>query len=258
MKNTGDQGDLLKKRRPTGGWPAGLAIIVCLAALAALAWWQTDALRLQHIEITGTEEACTGIINERLAVFLGEPLWSLDLQLIKQEVAREPLVQSVEVRRVWPDGMHIVLEERREALLWTGEHQVFRVCREGTIMGTVDWDYADQSLPVLTGVDMEDHHRPGETLELPLLQQLLQRREEFTPGFWANLAEVHLEGDEVTFFDRDGVEIQFGELESIAGKVQLVEAARVEAGEPPARINVRGGESAHVTFRDQGPEGPGV
>lgn len=247
-----------EKSRPAGGWMVGVVMAGCLLSLTAAAWWQTESMRLEYIEISGTEEACPEAIEQRLSGFMGKPLWSLDLLAVQQEVTREPLVQSVEVRRVWPDGMRIVLEERREFLLLAWEDKLYRVCREGTVMGVADGDYAaSETLPVLTGVEIEGELRPGEALDLSLLEQLLQRRKEFDPGFWANLAEVHMEGDEVTFFDRDGVEIRFGELEQIAAKVQLVQAAHAEAGDPPARINVRGGESAHVTFRDQGPEGSG-
>ncbi|MGM0632820.1 MAG: cell division protein FtsQ/DivIB [Pseudomonadota bacterium] len=86
-------------------------------------------------------------IRDMLASHLGEGFFSLDVEQLRDELQRHPWVSQAAVRRVWPDGLTVSVEEHRPIARW-GRDALINL--QGELFGEGDMRDA-VSLPRLDG-----------------------------------------------------------------------------------------------------------
>ncbi len=86
-------------------------------------------------------------IRDMLASHLGEGFFSLDVEQLRDELERHPWVSQAAVRRVWPDGLTVSVEEHRPIARW-GQDALINL--QGELFGEGDMRDA-VSLPRLDG-----------------------------------------------------------------------------------------------------------
>ena len=78
--------------------------------------------------------------------------FSADLQRAREAFEAVPWVRKAVVRRVWPDGLAVKLEEHRAVALWKGADDQDRLVNHaGEVFEANVGDVEDEGLPVLTG-----------------------------------------------------------------------------------------------------------
>ncbi|MFF1478772.1 cell division protein FtsQ/DivIB [Streptomyces sp. NPDC058301] len=136
-------------RRPGAGRPRlrpparrRLLLILATAVVlgAALVWvlYGSTWLRVEQVEITGTEVLSPAEVEAAAAVPVGSPLVSVDTGAIEARLLRKlPRLDSVEVSRSWPHGIALDVTERKPVLLMKKGANFTEVDAKGVRFATV-------------------------------------------------------------------------------------------------------------------------
>lgn len=96
-----------------------LAVVLVAGALVWLARWPGFALR--DVQLQGAlQRTHLPALRAQVAPHLNGSFFSLDLKQVQTAFESVPWVRHAVVRRVWPDGLLVRLEEHRPAALWQG------------------------------------------------------------------------------------------------------------------------------------------
>ena len=138
----------------------GLVIGGTWAAVAGGAMFGPQAVResqilcLTEMDVRGIERVERGDLLAATGVELGDNLVTIDLERAADEVQKLPWVESVSMRRAYPDRLAITVYERKPASL-LADGQLWFVDHNGEVFKPVttgEW----QDMPVVTGVTVDD------------------------------------------------------------------------------------------------------
>lgn len=138
------------------------AVVVMLAA--TLPWGVGATLDALDQQITGVEIEgdLHGLsreeVQQSLDGVIGHSFFATDLSEVKQQIERQPWVESAAVRRVWPDQLAIDIREEKPVAYWNGKGLI---ARSGHVIQPRNPEVAG-SLPRLAGPD----DRVGEVVKL--------------------------------------------------------------------------------------------
>ncbi|MGW2561264.1 cell division protein FtsQ/DivIB [Streptomyces sp. NPDC001514] len=138
-------------RRPRLPGRRVLLIGSALVALTAAAIWLlygSPWLRVERVQVSGTQVLTPREVEEAAAVPIGSPLVSVDLDGIEVRLREElPRIDSVEAVRSWPHGIALKVTERKPVLLIGKGAKFIEVDAKGVRFATVD--KAPQGVPML-------------------------------------------------------------------------------------------------------------
>ena len=133
---------------------AGMGIAILLAA--GLVPWATGKVlgamdqQILAIDVNGDFIGDSRIAIERQAGnWIGKSYFSTDLSDIKADLEKRPWVETVAVRRVWPDRLEINIREKKPLAYWTDGRLVSRT---GELFMPPNPEVAGR-LPTLAGPD---------------------------------------------------------------------------------------------------------
>ena len=103
----------------------GVFAVALMASLAASLWWlsQRPMFSIRQVRVEADpghplryvhEPVLRTVVGERV----GGNFFALDLQEIRAAFEAVPWVRRATVRRVWPDSLHVTLEEHRAFAIW--------------------------------------------------------------------------------------------------------------------------------------------
>lgn len=106
---------------------AALLLVGALLALGARAGMRWVARRpmfqIRQVHVLGDLEQVDRDLVSKRALALHGSFFDLDLRAANAELRAVPWVRSVAVRRVWPDGLEVSVEEHRPLARW-GENEL--------------------------------------------------------------------------------------------------------------------------------------
>lgn len=104
-------------------WAFGVAAILLPAAWGGQQLMEPGRLPVRHIDVLGTLERTDANALSALALRESEAgLLHLDVHAMSERLASLPWVDSVSVRRVWPDRLQLKVSEHRAVARW-GENR---------------------------------------------------------------------------------------------------------------------------------------
>ncbi len=113
---------------------------------------------LRGIQVEGNQKVSYSEILMLCPIKLGQNLFSLNTDGIKRGILSEPRIQKVHVKRKFPCGIIIKLEEKKPCLL-INLGNMYGLTRQGEIIPLDE----DMNLPVVNGIEPErisPYHRP--------------------------------------------------------------------------------------------------
>ena len=82
-----------------------------------------DILPINKIEISGSyKQLKMGGINQNLEAYLGQGFFSVDIKVIQKNLSLVPWVETVSVKRIWPNQLHVSLKEKQAFARWDSKH----------------------------------------------------------------------------------------------------------------------------------------
>lgn len=92
-------------------------------------------LRVEDITVSGVVRTDPEALTALLSPLYGQPLWEAPLDAIERQVRGIPWVESSEVYRQLPSGLHIHIIERQPVARWEGEeNRLYLVDAQGVLI----------------------------------------------------------------------------------------------------------------------------
>ena len=186
--------DLKKHLRQLGKITLGLAGVI-MAAL--IIFWVYRALvtatffRLKTIEVSSSKRLTREEILAIGGIEPGRDLARLDLKLVGEQLALNPWVETVHIRRYFPDALSITITER-EPLAVVNMGFIYYLDKKGNVFKVLN--HGDRlDYPVITGFSEEDLNKdPAATKEaLKATCELLTILREKGAFILADVSEIH-------------------------------------------------------------------
>ena len=102
--------------------------------------------RLQNIFVEGRENADPDLLMALINAEKNMPLFKVKPHQIHEALSGISWIESVSVKRVFPDSLHITLKERRPAALWMHDGRLVVVDRTGYRITTQDLERFEKLL----------------------------------------------------------------------------------------------------------------
>ena len=134
----------------TRHWRRWVALVVVLALVALGVWvvWFSSLLTVKEVRVLGAVAVSSDQVRQAAAVPPRQPLARVDVDGITTRVEAIPRVQSVEVRRGWPDVLVVVVTERTPLVVVADGSAFAYLDAEGVRFGEAGRQPA--SMPLLT------------------------------------------------------------------------------------------------------------
>jgi cell division protein FtsQ len=221
-------------RQSVLGWCAFAGIIIFLTAAFIqgqhLAWqnaahnywanWTaSQGFVLQQVQITGRKNLAQIAVWQALEAKLGTPLFALNLQKIHDNLIAQPWVEQAWVSRVWPNTLHIVLQERVPVAQWQVQGQKKLVDAKSIILAH-NIAPAFQKLPTVVGSNAPQ--------QVQALLQLLQGEpniaRQMIAATWVGNRRwnLHFKNNLVVKLPEENPQLAFAELSRFDAEQQLL------------------------------------
>lgn len=95
-------------------WRTGLGAVLVLALVVGVAWlvFFSSVLAVRGVQVAGADVLSPGEVRQAAAVPTGEPLATVDLEVVAARVEKLDPVLRVDVSRAWPDRVRVAVTER--------------------------------------------------------------------------------------------------------------------------------------------------
>lgn len=200
--------NLKKYLRPLGRIALGLAGAVLAGAILVLgnrALRSTTFCRLKTIEVSTCKHMTREEILALAGVEPGKDLLRLNLRQMGEHITRNPWVETVRIRRFFPDGLSIAVIER-EPLAVVNMGFIYYLDKKGNVFKVLNQgDRLDY--PIITGFSEDEMNSdPAGTREaLGATCELLKILREKGAFILADVSEIHYDKDRgFTMFTASG------------------------------------------------------
>jgi cell division protein FtsQ len=176
----------------------------------------TKYFRIQEIEISGCVMTNPTSLRKFADISYGMNMLTIDPEAIQDRLEEHPWVSTASIRRIWPDGLTISINEfRPQALIaQAGKDGIEYLDRKGNIFATVT-PGQEMDFPVITGLDTFDTDtEKKELLETAIsFLKLAGRNNPNLPA--QNVSEIHFssEGELVLYLVEHPFPIYLGKGE---------------------------------------------
>lgn len=220
------------RRRRSGRWQrwrryAYLALTVVLAAVVVWLVWFSTVLGVRHVEVEGAETIKPHDIVVRAAIAQGRPLARVDTTAAEARVTGFDRIESVTVRRSWPNTITVAVTER---------HAVAWIRSDGKIRGLDRF-----------GIDFRDYAKaPKGLLEVRVSTQVSARRQaalveaaKVITGILRSDKKLYGDIDRVEVGSKDSVELVLSKNRTVRWGSAADEAQKIAVLRPLLDISAR-------------------
>ena len=221
-----------------------------LTLLTSVLLIQFPLFTLEEIEVVGNKRISTEDVISLAALEIGTNLFHFKTRQLEEWIKVSPWIKAVSIRRVLPDKLSIEIQERTPYFLVPYYTSFLLAAADGKILCPAPADFRDATLPILTGLQIEDPVLPGQSLYCQGWESIISVMESIPLDFPQAIAEVHLSKDkEIVLYTSEGIQILFGQAVDIPRKIALIQNTFLEIDSPVQTINVRSGERVHVSLK---------
>ena len=212
-----------RRRRNFGRFFRGLIFIVVSAAVLGF-FVYVPFFTLSEIKLSGakylTEEDILRVGN----IYLGEPLFKLETDVVQSRLAKDLRIEEVSVRRRLPHTLEIKIKERRPLATIQCDYGYLDLDHNGTIIDSYKTLKAMQ-IPMITGAAVRDLYI-GDEVDDELVKKILDFLQRLNEEALNRLSEIAIvEQDYIVMYTATerAVQIRIGKLERLDEKARLTE-----------------------------------
>lgn len=202
------------RRWVTWKWLLGTLSVIVLVGLGVWLLWFSSVLTAKNVTVTGTGYLSADDIRQAASISSTEQLVSLDVGAVRNRVAALAPVQSVAVRRVWPDRVRIDVDERDPVAVVDIAGEIRGIDAEGVVFRT--YPTKPRNLPLVQAGSGTRNEAISESAQvISSMPATLSRR----------IDHVEVETvDQILLVLRDGRTVTWGSAEQSAEKARVLEA----------------------------------
>lgn len=152
VRPTGRRGAWLR-RAWVGVRTGGALIVVTLAAWRVVTLvTESQAFQVSHVAIHGADRLSRGEALALIGDVRGRNILGLDLAEWRERLRTSPWVEDAVVRRVLPNTVDVVIQERQPIGLARLGRDLYLVDQHGTVIDGYGPGYAELDLPIIDGL----------------------------------------------------------------------------------------------------------
>ena len=129
-------------------------VTILLVGFGVWVVYASSWLGVKSVDVEGTSYLTPREVERVADVPIGTPLARLDLNAVEDRVAELPAVASVDVERNWPDGVHIVIQERTAIAVVKQDHKLHGMDADGVLYRT--YRHRPDRLPLVRAGQLDD------------------------------------------------------------------------------------------------------
>jgi cell division septal protein FtsQ len=132
---------------------AGLVVLFASFVYGAVGYAVTSSsLTIRHIAVSGNERLSSGQVQALLGHLIGSSTVAADIELARQQLKDSEWVDTVEIRRVFPASVSVVLTEKQAIALGRINGSLYLIDRSAMIIDEYGPNYAEFDLPIVEGL----------------------------------------------------------------------------------------------------------
>ena len=213
----------IRRRRSFGRLFRGIIFLVVSAAVLSF-FVYVPFFTLNEIRLDGakylTEEDILRIGN----IYMGEPLFQLETDVVQSRLSKDLRVEEVSVRRRLPHTLEIKLKERRPLATIICDYGYLDLDRNGMVLDSYK-TIKTMKIPMITGASARDMYI-GDTIDDELVKKVLDFLQRLNEETLNQLSEIAIvEQDYIVMYTATerAVQIRIGKLERLDEKARLTE-----------------------------------
>ena len=213
----------IKRSRNFGRLFRGLIFLVVSAAVLGffvyMPFFTLNEIRLDGAKYL-TEEDILRIGN----IYIGEPLFKLETDVVQSRLSKDLRIEEVSVRRRLPHTLEIKIKERRPIATIICDYGYLDLDHNGTIIDSYK-SIKTMKIPMITGASVRDLYI-GDEIDDELVKKILdflQRLNEDTLNLLSEIAIVDTDYIVMYTATERAVQIRIGKLERLDEKARLTE-----------------------------------
>lgn len=199
---------------------------VLAAVIAGATWlWSSPVLEINSVDVEGNERIAANVIVQR-AGLLGENIVTADLASAQRGIYEHPLVSKVRIERDWPNGVRIIVDERKAWGTWEQGGVRYTIDRDGVVLGAAPPTLGSPIIKASATTTL----REGDRVDNQAVQAAAEIYELLPRQLGTTVTEVaFLPGKGVQVLTEDGQSALLGDSSSIAYKLSVWAAMSQQA-----------------------------
>ena len=179
---------------------------------------------LQEVKLIGAEKLTVEDILKVGNIYIGEPIFELETNEVTTRLANDLRIESVTVRRIFPNAIEVTLQERKPLATIVCEYGYLDLDKNGKIIDSYK-NLREMKIPMITGAKVQDKYI-GDDVEDDVLKKILEFLQKVDAASLNKISEVAIVAADyiVAYTDTEKpVQIRIGKLERMDEKAHLVD-----------------------------------
>jgi len=222
MANARESIGRTKKRRNNFKFKAPV-VYLFLVAVGLYFFIHSPVFNIKYINVSGTNVLEEEYVLSLSQVRTGQNIMKIKKEEIIKRISVHPFVKDVQVKRRLPNTLEIEIIERKPVGLLVCQDGFIQVSEEGYFLSLVH-DIGDYTLPVISGVSLDELPGPGQLINNAGLKVALQIIKESPASLLENIVELNIKNENhILAYTLEGIEIRLGSMDNISEKLTDLE-----------------------------------
>ncbi len=212
-----------RRRRTFRRLLRGIIFLVVSAAVLGF-FVYVPFFTLSELKLIGAKYLTQEDILKAGDIYMGEPLFKLETDVVQSRLSKDLRIEEVSVRRQLPHTLEIKIKERRPLATVNCNYGYLDLDRNGVVLDSYK-SLKTMQIPMITGATIHDLYI-GDEIEDELVKQILDFLNRLDEETLNRLSEVAIiEADYIVMYSATErpVQIRLGKLERLDEKARLTE-----------------------------------
>ena len=214
---------VIRRRRNFGRFFRGLIFLVVSAAVLSF-FVYVPFFTLQEIKLVGAKYLTTEDVMKVGNVYMGEPLFQLETNVVQSRLSKDLRIEEVSVRRSLPHTLEVTVKERRPLATVVCEYGYLDLDRNAVVIDSYK-SLKTMKIPMINGARVRDLYI-GDEVDDELVKKILDFLQRLNEDTLNRLSEIAIvEQDYIVIYTATerAVQIRIGKLERLDEKARLTE-----------------------------------
>lgn len=223
-----------------GLFQAILFLLVVSAASAAV--FYLPFFKVQSISVSGNGYVSTADVCRIAGIYRGQHLLQVETDTAARTLMKDLRIEQASVRRVFPNGLMVEIEERRPIASIACEYGFLDLDRQGMVLNA-HRQRSDRVIPLLDGITVQDCYI-GDRVGEVTVQGALTYLSGLNDAELGQIIKLQLSDPEkVVGYTANAVELRIGRLERLDQKIATTKDFLQEL-----RLNVKAVECINMEY----------
>jgi cell division protein FtsQ len=190
-----------------------IAIIILTISVSSLIFviFKPYYFIVENINITGNSYLTESEVVNSSTIRHGESIILLSIKDIEERLNNLSWVYNSDVKKVWPNNISIMIEERKP-LLALSYHGSFVIIDTKGVCLDIRANFAEVNLPIISGYIPDDVTAGDRIMSEESWTRVTKVTNNLPQSIFLQLSEISFYGNEVRIFLNNGLEIYLGDI----------------------------------------------